>query len=1176
MARIIYSLFVGIDAYQAPVPALHGCVNDITQIHDYLKERIQSEGDTFEPLMLTNEKATRQAIMDGFRKHLGRARSTDVALFYYSGHGSQENSPPEFWHLEPDRLDETLVCYDSRTEEGWDLADKELAQLISEVSRNKPHMVIILDCCHSGSGTRVLEDTYAGVRMAPTDLRYRPASTFIVSPEQATLLENTNTRSTATQTTAAFTLPQGRHIVLSACQPDETAKELVIGGQRRGIFSYYLLDTLRRNNAILTYRDIFKRAYTMVRAGVTLQTPVMEASEPSDIEQPFLGGAISPGKPYFTLSNNGTNWLIDGGIVHGITPGNGQEKTILAVFPLGTQLHGQLDMRTAIGQAVVEAVFPGNSQVAFTLFDGSEPPADRTYKALVTALPLPPMIVSMEGDNVALNLMQEAIAVSGPDGKASQLIRIGTKAEATLQVLAADGRLSIKRTGDTYPLTVDISYTPDNIRNMAQLAVSRQEHMARWFHLLQLTNPASGLSQDAVQLDILVVDDSGKFMEANDTTDVPLTYSYKEGKWRQPQFKIRLKNQSSLKLYCILIDLPESFGAYPLLPGGGIWLDAGQEAWAITSKGSDIFYASVPDKLYKQGLTELRDTLKLIVSTEEVDATLLAQEDLPVSLSQKRSAPELKKRNTLNRLMHRVGTRHFGGEPESDEPIADWITAEVSFTTIRPLESSEVNGSGKDIVLVLGVTISGHPELKAKVRVSSLAEATRSTAKSMLPPMLRNHSSVEPFELTGTSHRGAPGMSVLEISDISNAQSVTPEQPLILQTEARLSPDEHLLPLTFDGELYLPLGHATQTSTGTEIHIERLPFPADTGNRSLTGSVKIFFQKIISEKLGLEYTYPLLAEASIIDEKKVEYATNKKDIAAKVTGASRILLFIHGIIGDTLGMAACTRPHLLDPQVLVPALKDSYDLILTFDYENINTTIEDNARLLKMRLEDVGLGAGHEKTLHIAAHSMGGLVSRWFIEREGGNQVVNHLVMLGTPNGGSPWARIQDMATVALGIALNGLSTVVWPVKVLGTVVSAIETIDVSLDQMKPGSDFLKNLSTSPDPGVPYTVIAGQTSIIPAATAGVENSLLAKLWRKIKPRNWMYDVASLAFFHSPNDVAASVDSIYAVPANRNPAPGFLPPVPCDHMTYFNTSAGLEALLEVLVQKENLTHAASSN
>ncbi len=109
------------------------------------------------------------------------------------------------------------------------------------------------------------------------------------------------------------------------------------------------------------------------------------------------------------------------------------------------------------------------------------------------------------------------------------------------------------------------------------------------------------------------------------------------------------------------------------------------------------------------------------------------------------------------------------------------------------------------------------------------------------------------------------------------------------------------------------------------------------------------------------------------------------------------------------------------PSVQLAKLADArplaslYDLVLTFDYENLNTTIEENGRLLKERLEAAGLGSGHGKTLDIAAHSMGGLVSRWFIEREGGNQVVRRLVMLGTPNGGSPWPKVVDWATVALG-----------------------------------------------------------------------------------------------------------------------------------------------------------------
>ena len=104
--------------------------------------------------LLINEQAIRENGIAGFRKHLQQASESDVALFYFSGHGSQEYAHEVFWNVEPDRLNETLVCYDSRALGGWDLADKELNFLIKEVSNNNAHVVVILDCAHSGSGTR--------------------------------------------------------------------------------------------------------------------------------------------------------------------------------------------------------------------------------------------------------------------------------------------------------------------------------------------------------------------------------------------------------------------------------------------------------------------------------------------------------------------------------------------------------------------------------------------------------------------------------------------------------------------------------------------------------------------------------------------------------------------------------------------------------------------------------------------------------------------------------------------------------------------------------------------------------------------------------------------------------------------------------------------------------------
>jgi pimeloyl-ACP methyl ester carboxylesterase len=332
-------------------------------------------------------------------------------------------------------------------------------------------------------------------------------------------------------------------------------------------------------------------------------------------------------------------------------------------------------------------------------------------------------------------------------------------------------------------------------------------------------------------------------------------------------------------------------------------------------------------------------------------------------------------------------------------------------------------------------------------------------------------------------------------------------------------------------------------------------------SRSLTGSIRIFFEKVASDWTGREFSYPLLAIAESDGEDGVTYNADPNAVRTRVAAADKILVYVHGIIGDTKGMAASARKKLMvDPPVAL--LGDRYPLILAFDYENLNTPIEQNAQKLKERLEAVGLSAGHGKQLHIAAHSMGGLVARWFIERLGGNQMVRHLVMLGTPNGGSPWSVAEDLVTTLIGFGLNNMTPVAWPTKALSWLMGDSLKIDVSLDQMNPKSDFLKQLAESPDPGVRYTIIAGNTSLI-APPDDEQRGRLRRLLDRLKPQHVFHDVTGLAFFGSPNDIAVSVKSIKAVPEGRTPAP-LMTEVACDHITYFSTEAGLRALADALV------------
>lgn len=1139
MTRTIYALLVGINAYESPVPPLHGCINDINHIETFLRNRVVADGDTLELRKLTDTAATRPAIIGAFREHLVQAKANDVAMFYYSGHGAQEKTPPEFAHLEPDGLNETLVCHDSRSDTGWDLADKELAQLIAEVAEGGAHVAVFLDCCHSGSGTR-LADT-VGIRRAPTDNRIRLLDQYIVSPALAAAHDAAARTRTTESHSNWLSLPQGRHVVLSACRANETAKELAMGGEKRGIFSYFLLDALQSGGQGLSYHDLFKRISARVHLEVGRQTPQVEATEVGDLQQPFLGGAIAAGEPYFTLrfDVNKQWWTIDGGAVHGIPAPDGNETTQLALFPFDTPRPQLDDLGKAIGQASVTVVEPALSLVMPTMSAGHALQRQTTYKGIITALSLPPLIVVFEGEVNGVKALRTALSKAGPDDNPSYLVREGDLADARYRVVAENGSYHIRRLGDVYPLEV--------VTDDAGLLIKRLEHIARWQKIAYLSNEGSRLAPDAVRMDILAKTEEG--WEAVQGSDVQLSYQYKDDVWEQPQFKIRLTNTSDRALYCTLLDLPETFGVFPILAGSQVFLQPGEEIWALA--GEPIF-GEVKDQNWTKGISEFHDTLKLIISTDELDANLLAQNDLDVQLrSTTRDIPPLLHDNTLNRLMSRVHTRHLSSKP-ANEVFSDWVTAEVSFTTIRPQEVVAIT-TDKDAQLVAGVTLKKHAMLHANARLTSVDEAGRDLGSLLYPAALRDYGDqIVPYTFTA-SRSAESGLNVLELTDVADHNVVTVDAPLELDVTTPLAEDEYLLPLGFDGEFFLPLGRVQRNGASTTIRIERLPAPTSAGARDLKGSIKILFQKIVGEKLGLDDPYPVLAVADVGKKGDVTYLSATVQVQQKVAGANKILLYVHGMFGDSGGMAGSSVVPGHAGQI--HALGDDYNLILTFDYESINTRVQDTARMLKKRLEDVGLEGGHGKTLHIIAHSLGGLVSRWLIEREGGADMVQQLTTVGTPHTGTPWPTIQDWATTLLAIGLNSLSVVTWPVKALAWLVKSIELVDETLDQVKSGSDLLKDLNTSADPSISYVLLAGDTSIISQAVAedGQGSSRIKRLLQKLKHQG-----PSLVFFNQPNDIAVSVQSAMGVPTGRAQAPKPVTAA-CDHLSFFSSEAGLQAL-----------------
>lgn len=1154
MAKNIYALLVGIDEYDPasipPIPSLKGSVNDIKQVAAFLRERCAKDSDwqLIEPSnqrwILTNEEATRQAIINGFQQHLCNADSDDVVLFYYAGYGAQEKAPEEFWHLEPDRLDKTLVCYDSRTEDSRDLADKELAYLISKVAQKNPHILSILDCCHSGLGTRDLSPETT-VRRSPIDWRERPLSSFIFAEDQTALDE------LLTATHDQKQQIQGQHIMFSACRDYELAKEYkTADGQFRGAFSYFLLQTLERTNGSITYQDLAKNIHALVNSKIKDQSPQVAASDPEELNKLFLGGAISTRPEYFTLnySQNDQSWVIDGGNLHGIPQLANGGDTLLAFFPVGTTSEQLQQLSTAVGEARVTQVLSQKSLVEI-IGGGESLSAAESYWALVTNLPLPALKVYIKGEATGVELAQQVLQTA-----TLYVNQIDKHTDADCHLLADNGQYWITLPADARSSLVDpipeypnsAGYTIEN----ATLVLRRLEHIARWHNIIQFSNPSTSvIKPDDVEMEIVIL--SGNQETAS--SEVRVEYTYENDAWQFPIIQIKLTNHSDKTLYCNVLDLSESYTVdVPFFEHKSSFQLAAKET--ITSFNNIGFI--VPDIYWQQGRTEYKDVFKLIVSTTEFDASLLEQDGI-TSPSITRFLGE--RVGSLDRLMLAVNTCEA---VRASGNYDDWLTKQVTITIVRPQESQLIQSEHSTLLQNGVVEVQPHPILQAKVNLTSVWLASKDLGNLIFPAILRQQPNVTELWQFTPSCGSDSGLSALELSDVEDYTVVKPEKPLKFLVNTALADNEYLLPFAYDGEFFLPLGSGKKAGNGkTEVSLERLSRPIFS-SRSLQGSIWIFLAKLSNQKRGLPFEYPILAVADIGENEVITYEKNQEKIKAQVREARRIILLIHGIISDNASIIPIANKTIIEVNGQLLPIKELYDVVLIFDYENTQTTIEENARLLGQRLEAIGLGASHGKELHIVAHSLGGLVSRWFIEQEGGNQVVQHLVMLGTPNAGFNWPVVEDWVLTALGIGLNQLSTMAWNRKVLADLLEFLEAKDYSLEQMQPESDFIKAIAKNPDPAVPYTIIAGNKSLVPVAVEiqpDWQSSLIERLVQRLLGK-----AVDLTFFQQPNDIAVTLASVKSVSNQRTPRPKILlPDAACDHFTYFTHQLGLAALAKAI-------------
>ncbi|MCH8294357.1 caspase family protein [Candidatus Poribacteria bacterium] len=146
-----WALFVAIDDYRNISPDLRFCESDARRMQNALINYAGFKEDNIK--MLVGKEATKKNVKKAFKTWLiDNVKPGDKAFFYFSGHGVQMRNPRA--KEEVDGKDELLCLYDSARHAYTFLRDNELGNWMDKI--NTDQKIVILDCCHSGTGTRGL------------------------------------------------------------------------------------------------------------------------------------------------------------------------------------------------------------------------------------------------------------------------------------------------------------------------------------------------------------------------------------------------------------------------------------------------------------------------------------------------------------------------------------------------------------------------------------------------------------------------------------------------------------------------------------------------------------------------------------------------------------------------------------------------------------------------------------------------------------------------------------------------------------------------------------------------------------------------------------------------------------------------------------------------------------
>jgi hypothetical protein len=310
-------------------------LNDIVLLRNALAKQGFAEADIHE---ITDEVATKQGILDAIQQYLiETAQPGGVAFFHFSGHGQQvaDDNGDEL-----DGYDEALVpinsplVFNPGVYEGENLIrDEELGKLLDEVRRKlgpTGHLTVVLDACHSGTGTRG-----SGIARGTT---HKMASPDYIAGNSKTAKEAAGLEGTKDERNLA---PMVSFFGAAQHQLNfETTDE-----EKRGVgsLSYALCKKLSAAPKSTTYRGLFEQVKTEMSIIAATQNPQVEGP----LDQELMGGQLLGAPEFIRVSswNDPGSVTLEAGWLQGI-----HEGTVVGLYPAETR---NIDGKTPLSKGKV-------------------------------------------------------------------------------------------------------------------------------------------------------------------------------------------------------------------------------------------------------------------------------------------------------------------------------------------------------------------------------------------------------------------------------------------------------------------------------------------------------------------------------------------------------------------------------------------------------------------------------------------------------------------------------------------------------------------------------------------------------------------------------------------------------------------------------------------------------